>query len=145
VNKLAPVEILLIEDNPGDICLTQEAIQEYKMKNNLTVIEDGESAMKFLFRKPPYEKAPRPDLILLDLNLPRKDGREILQEVKADPELSVIPVVVLTSSEADKDIMASYVSHANCYIKKPLDFDKFVEVVKGIEDFWFSIVRLPRN
>jgi two-component system, chemotaxis family, response regulator Rcp1 len=138
-----PIEVLLVEDNPGDVRLTREALKEGKVCNNLSVVRDGVEAMAFLRRQDPYAGAPRPDVILLDLNLPRKDGREVLLEVKADPALRVIPVVVLTSSEAERDIVQAYALHANCYITKPVDLDQFIRVVKSIEDFWFSIVRLP--
>lgn len=138
-----PVEILLIEDNPGDVRLTSEGLREGKINNNLSVVGDGIDAMAFLRREGGYSAAPRPDLILLDLNLPRKDGREVLAEIKANEDLRRIPVVVLTTSSAEQDIIRTYDLAANCYITKPLDFDAFVEVVKSIEEFWFSIVRLP--
>jgi two-component system, chemotaxis family, response regulator Rcp1 len=138
-----PVNILLVEDSPTDIDLTREGLEMGKLANNLTVLEDGQQALDFLRRKGAYSDAERPDLILLDLNLPGKDGREVLEEIKNDPELMSIPVVVLTSSKAEEDIARSYKLHANCYISKPVNFSRFVEVVKGIEDFWFSIVKLP--
>ena len=138
-----PIEILLVEDNAGDVRLTQEALREGKVKNNLAVARDGEEAIKMLRREPPFENATRPDLILLDLNLPRKDGRQVLQDIKSDPKLQMIPVVVLTTSNADADIMKSYQLHANCYITKPVDLEQFITVVKSIDDFWLSIVRLP--
>jgi len=138
-----PVNILLVEDSPTDIDLTREGLEMGKLANNLTVLEDGQQALDFLRRKGAYSDAERPDLILLDLNLPGKDGREVLEEIKNDPELMSIPVVVLTSSKAEEDISRSYKLHANCYISKPVNFSRFVEVVKGIEDFWFSIVKLP--
>ena len=138
-----PVEILLVEDNPGDVRLTREALLEGKVRNNLSVVQDGVEALAFVRREPPYAAAPRPDLILLDLNLPRKDGREVLQEIKGDPALRHIPVVVLTSSQAEQDILRAYDLHANCYVTKPVDFDQFIHVVHTIEDFWFSIVKLP--
>ena len=141
----SPIEVLLVEDNPGDVRLTREALKEGKVCNNLSVVPDGVQAMAFLRRQGPYADAPRPDVILLDLNLPRKDGREVLEEVKGDPELRSIPVVVLTSSEADRDIARAYALHANCYITKPVDLDQFITVVKSIEDFWFSIVKLPQE
>jgi two-component system, chemotaxis family, response regulator Rcp1 len=137
------VEILLVEDNPSDVLLTQIAMNECKIANRLHVAKDGEVALTFLRRQPPFEDAPRPDLVLLDLNLPRMDGRELLQEMKSDPTLLAIPVVVLTTSEAESDIGGSYELHANAYIAKPLDMEQFVRVVKGIDDFWFGIVRLP--
>ena len=141
--SMRPIEILLVEDNPGDIRLTMEALKESKVKNQLHVARDGEEAMDFLHRRRTYTQAPRPDVILLDLNLPRKDGREVLKEVKEDPELCRIPVAVVTISEAEEDVLKSYNLHANCYIKKPIGIDQFVKVVRCIEDFWFTIVTLP--
>jgi chemotaxis family two-component system response regulator Rcp1 len=141
--RARPVNILLIEDSPTDIDLTREGLEMGKLANNLVVIEDGQEALDFLRRKGEHADADRPDLVLLDLNLPGKDGREVLGEIKSDPELMSIPVVVLTSSKAEEDIARSYSLHANCYISKPVNFSRFVEVVKGIEDFWFSIVKLP--
>ncbi|MES9960472.1 MAG: response regulator [Sedimenticola sp.] len=138
-----PIEILLIEDNPGDVRLAQEAMRDGKVVNNLSVASDGEQAMSFLRRVGSYADAPRPDLILLDFNLPRKDGREVLAEIKADPHLLPIPVVVLTMSKAEEDIKKAYDLHANCYITKPIDLDQFIDVVKGIEAFWFTVVQLP--
>ena len=138
-----PIEILLVEDNPGDVRLTQEALKESKVTNNLHVAEDGIEALDFLYHKGDHTDAPRPDLILLDLNLPKKDGRELLEDIKADEELKRIPVVVLTTSKAEEDIYRMYDQHANCYITKPIDFDQFIEVVKSIEDFWLTIVKLP--
>ncbi len=140
---MRPVEILLVEDNPGDIRLTREALGEAKVRNNLHVVTDGVEAMKFLRRLPPYEESVRPDLLLLDLNLPKKDGREVLQEIKNDPALCYLPVVVLTTSAAERDILESYQLHANCYITKPVDLDQFLKVVTSIEDFWLTIVKLP--
>jgi chemotaxis family two-component system response regulator Rcp1 len=140
-----PVEILLVEDNPGDADLTREGLKEGKIQNNLNVVTDGEMAMAFLHRQGEFANAPRPDLILLDLNLPRKDGREVLAEVKGDPSLHRIPIVVLTTSQADEDIMRAYDLHVNCYIAKPVLFDQFVEIVQSIEAFWFSMVTLPSN
>lgn len=137
--KPNPIEILLVEDNPADVRLTQEALREGKVKNNLSVARDGEEALAFLRR----DGATRPDLILLDLNLPRRDGREVLKEIKADPDLRRIPVVVLTTSEAEVDILKSYELHANCYITKPVDLEQFITVVKSIDDFWLTIVKLP--
>ena len=139
----SPIEILLVEDSPGDVRLTVEALAEAKVTNTLHVVEDGVEAMDFLNRRGRYAAAPRPDLILLDLNLPRKDGREVLAEIKKDPKIKHIPVVVLTTSKAEHDVFRSYSLHANCYITKPVDFDQFIEVVKSIEDFWLSVVRLP--
>lgn len=138
-----PAEFLLVEDNPGDVRLTREALRESKVRNNLSVAGDGEEALKFLRRQSPYENAPRPDIILLDLNLPKKDGREVLSEIKSDPALKRIPVVVITSSEAEQDILQTYDLHVNCYVTKPVDLDQFIKVVRSIEDFWLTIVRLP--
>ena len=138
-----PVEILLVEDNPGDVRLTREALREGKVRNNLYVAADGVEALEFLRREGRYSDAVRPDLILLDLNLPKKDGREVLQDIKADPLLRYIPVVVLTSSQAEQDILRAYDLHANCYVSKPVDLDQFIHVVRSIEDFWFTIVKLP--
>ncbi|MCP5419499.1 MAG: response regulator [Gammaproteobacteria bacterium] len=138
-----PIEILLIEDNPGDILLTQEGLEEAKVRNNLYVVRDGIEALDFLRRNGRYRDAERPDLILLDLNLPRKDGREVLQEIKNEPALRSIPVVVLTTSESDEDILRSYELHANCYITKPIDMAGFIQVVKNIDEFWFTVVKLP--
>jgi chemotaxis family two-component system response regulator Rcp1 len=138
-----PIEILLVEDNPGDVDLAREALESTKMRNIFHVVNDGEAAMDFLLRRDVYTEVPRPDLILLDLNLPKKDGREVLAEVKSSDSLKRIPVVVLTTSRAEEDILKSYDLHANCYISKPIDFEQFLKVVKSIEDFWLSIVVLP--
>ena len=138
-----PIEILLVEDNPGDVRLTQEALRDGKVRNNMHVAWDGVEAMEFLRRKSKYADASCPDLILLDLKLPKKDGREVLAEIKADSDLKRIPVIVLTTSKAGEDIFKAYDLHANCYISKPVDLDQFISVVKGIEDFWFTIVKLP--
>jgi chemotaxis family two-component system response regulator Rcp1 len=138
-----PIEILLVEDNPGDIRLTREALRDGKIYNNLYVVRDGVEAMAFLRKISPYTHAPRPDLILLDLNLPRKDGHEVLAEVKTDENLRRIPVVILTTSQAEEDILKTYDLHVNCYITKPVDLDQFVKIVKSIEDFWLTIVKLP--
>lgn len=138
-----PIEILLIEDNPGDVRLTKEVLKEGKVRNNLQVVGDGVEAMAYLHRENSYAKAPRPDLILLDLNLPKKDGREVLQEIKADHHLKNIPVVVLTTSNADEDILKSYNLSANCYITKPVDLDQFISVIRSVEAFWLTIVTLP--
>lgn len=138
-----PVEILLVEDNPGDVRLTQENFKESKIRNNMCVVNDGVEALAFLRREGRYGDALRPDVILLDLNLPRKDGREVLKEIKADPELRRIPVVILTISSADEDIIRSYDLHANCYITKPIDLEQFGKVVKSISDFWLTMVKLP--
>ena len=138
-----PIEILLVEDNPGDVRLTIEGLNEGKVRNNLHVARDGVEAMAFLRREGDYRNAVRPDLILLDLNLPRKDGREVLQDLKQDPVLRTIPVVVLTTSRSEQDVLRSYELQANCYITKPVDLEQFITVVKSIEDFWLTIVTLP--
>jgi two-component system, chemotaxis family, response regulator Rcp1 len=138
-----PIEILLVEDNPGDVRLTREALREGKVRNNLHVASDGVEALRFLRRADGMSEAVRPDLILLDLNLPRKDGREVLHELKSDPMLRSIPVVILTSSQAEQDISRAYDLHANCYVTKPVDLEQFITVVKSIEAFWFTIVKLP--
>ncbi|PYF99842.1 Response regulator receiver domain-containing protein [Georgenia satyanarayanai] len=137
------IEVLLIEDDPGDVLMTEEAFADYKVANQLTVVADGESAMAYLRKEGEYADAPTPDLVLLDLNLPRMDGREVLGELKADPELRRIPVVVLTTSDAEEDILRSYNLHANAYVTKPVDFERFIEVVRKIDDFFVSVVRLP--
>jgi chemotaxis family two-component system response regulator Rcp1 len=139
------VEILLVEDNPADVRLTIEALKDSKMKNNLSVVNDGVEAVEFLKKRGKYANAPKPDLILLDLNLPKKDGREVLKEIKEDDNIKRIPVVILTISKADEDIIKTYNLHANCYITKPVDLQQFVKVVKSIEDFWFTIVVLPNG
>jgi len=138
-----PIEILLVEDNAADVRLTEEALKEGKVRNNLHVARDGMEALEFLRRQGPHKNAIRPDLVLLDLNLPRRDGREVLAEIKNDPDLKMIPVVVLTTSSAEADILKSYKLHANCYITKPVDLEQFVQVVKSIDDFWLTVVRLP--
>ena len=143
IERGSVVKILLVEDNPGDVRLTQEALKESKVLNNLHVAYDGVEAMEFLRREGEHAEAPRPDLILLDLNLPKKDGREVLAEIKAEEALKRIPVVVLTTSKADQDILKMYDHFANCYITKPIDFGQFVDVVKSIENFWLTIVKLP--
>jgi two-component system, chemotaxis family, response regulator Rcp1 len=140
-----PIEILLVEDNPGDVRLTMEGLNEGKVRNNLHVAKDGVEALAFLRREGEFGNAVRPDLILLDLNLPRKDGREVLTDIKSDPDLKTIPVVVLTTSRADQDVLHSYQLQANCYITKPVDLDQFITVVKSIEDFWLTIVTLPHQ
>lgn len=140
-----PVEILLVEDNEADVRLTREALKENKVANILHVVGDGEEAIAFLRQKGKYTDAPRPDLILLDLNLPKKDGREVLAEIKVDDDLKRIPVVVLTISKAEEDILKSYNLHANCYITKPIDLNQFMKVVQSIEDFWLALVKLPPN
>lgn len=138
-----PIEILLVEDNPGDVRLTQEVLKEGKVHNNLSVAEDGVIALEFLRQEGKYRDAPHPDLILLDLNLPRKDGREVLMEIKADDKLKRIPVVILTTSQAEEDILKAYSLHGNCYVTKPVDLNQFIKVVKSIEEFWLTIVKLP--
>jgi chemotaxis family two-component system response regulator Rcp1 len=138
-----PVEILIVEDNAGDVRLAREGLTEWKLLNNLHVADDGVKALAFLRREGEYESAPRPDLIMLDLNLPRKDGREVLKEIKEDADLKSIPVVILTTSKAEEDILKSYSLHANCYVTKPLAIEQFIIVVQAIESFWFSIVKLP--
>lgn len=138
-----PIEILLVEDNPGDVRLTREAFKEGKVLNNLNVVEDGAEAMAFLRQQGKYADVPRPDLILLDLNLPKKDGREVLPEIKEDTNLKRIPVVVLTTSKAEQDILKTYNLHANCYVTKPVDLEQFISVVRFVQHFWLSIVKLP--
>ncbi|MFI5150409.1 MAG: response regulator [Bacteroidia bacterium] len=138
-----PIRILLIEDNPGDIRLTREVLKEGKILNELKVVTDGEQAVQYLKKTAPFQDATVPDLILLDLNLPKKDGREVLIEIKNDPVLLLIPVIVLTTSAAERDILNMYSHHANCYITKPVDFNQFIKVVKSIENFWLNIVTLP--
>jgi CheY-like chemotaxis protein len=137
------INILMVEDNPGDARLTQEVLKESKLSNRLYHCKDGVEAMAFLRRQGEYADVPTPDIILLDLNLPRMDGREVLAEMKEDPALKCIPVVVLTTSEAENDILRSYELHANCYITKPVDLDKFIQIVHGIEEFWLTVVKLP--
>lgn len=143
--EVNPAIILVVEDNPGNVQLIREAFKSYKIFNILETVSDGEKAIKFLKKEGPYKSSPRPDLILLDLNLPGKDGREVLSEIKNDRGLRSIPIIVLTSSSAQDDVLNAYDLHANCYIKKPVDFDGLVDVVKSIENFWFSIVRLPNG
>lgn len=137
-------EVLLVEDSPGDVRLTREALKEGKVRNNLSVVHDGVEAMEFLRREGKYADAPRPDIVLLDLNMPRKDGREVLAEMKSDDDLKRIPVVILTTSEAEQDILKTYELHANCYLTKPVDLEQFISIVKSVEDFWLTIVQLPR-
>jgi chemotaxis family two-component system response regulator Rcp1 len=140
-----PIDILLVEDNPGDSRLAIEALKESKLRNNLHIVTDGIEAMDFLYKKGKHLQVPRPDLILLDLNLPKKDGREVLAEIKSDPDLKRIPVVILTISKAEEDVLKTYNLHANCFITKPLDLNQFVTVIKSIEDFWLTIVKLPAH
>jgi CheY-like chemotaxis protein len=142
-DQLRAIEILLVEDNPGDVCLTREAMQNARVRNRLHVVSNGAEALEFLRQTGNYDQAPRPDLILLDLNLPVKNGLEVLREIKSDALLRTIPVVVLTTSQAEQDIVKAYDLNANCYVTKPLDLDQFVDVVRSIEGFWLSIVRLP--
>jgi chemotaxis family two-component system response regulator Rcp1 len=141
--RTRPVEILLVEDNLGDARLTQEALKEGKIRNNLHHVKDGVEALAFLRREGSYSNAPTPDIVLLDLNLPKKDGRQVLADMKADDALKTIPVVVLTTSEAEQDILRSYALHANCYVTKPVDLEKFISIVRAIEDFWLAVVKLP--
>jgi len=140
-----PIDILLVEDNPGDVRLTQEAFKEGKMRNNFFVVRDGVEALDFLFKKGEFNNVPRPDIILLDLNLPKKDGQEVLEVIKADENLRQIPVVILTTSKAEEDILKTYNLHANCFITKPVELEEFMRVVKTIEDFWLTVVRLPTS
>jgi CheY-like chemotaxis protein len=141
--NLLPIEILLVEDNPADVRLTMETLKEEKVLNNLSVVTDGAQAMAYLRREGAYGKAPRPDMILLDLNLPKKDGREVLREIKKDPSLMTIPVIVLTISKTDEDIVRSYDLRANCYISKPVDLKQFIKVTRAIRNFWLGVVKLP--
>jgi chemotaxis family two-component system response regulator Rcp1 len=139
------IEILLVEDNPGDVELTREALNAAKVSNRLHVVDDGAEGVDFLFKRGRFADAPRPDIILLDLNLPKKDGRQVLSEIKAEPGLAQIPVVVLTTSQAEEDIVRAYQLHANCYISKPVDFNQFLRIVASIEEFWLSVVKLPNR
>ena len=139
------IEVLLVEDDPGDVMMTREAFHDYKLNNELHVVSDGAEAMSFLRQEGEYAGRPRPDLVLLDLNLPRMDGRQVLQAIKSDPELASIPVVVLTTSENEDDVLRSYSLHANAYVTKPVDFQRFIEVVRQIDDFFVTVVRLPRR
>ncbi|MFH8484659.1 response regulator [Streptomyces longisporoflavus] len=141
----APVDVLLVEDDPGDELMTREAFEDNKIRNNLHVVRDGEEALDFLYRRGEYEGVPRPDLILLDLNLPKYDGRQVLEKIKSDPDLQDIPVVVLTTSAAEEDILRSYKLHANAYVTKPVDLDQFIAAVRQIDDFFVQVVRLPRR
>ena len=139
------IEVLLVEDDPGDVLMTKEAFADNKVKNNLNVVSDGVEALAFLRREGKYADVPRPDIILLDLNLPKKDGREVLQDIKNDTDLKRIPVVVLTTSKAEEDVLRTYNLHANCYVTKPVDLEKFIVVVKSIDVFWLTVVTLPPN
>ena len=141
--SIRPVEILLVEDSPADVLMTREAFEQARLVNTLHVVDDGEQALAFLRQEGMYASSPRPDLILLDLNLPRKNGVEVLAEIKSDPQLQTIPVVILTTSHTEQDILSSYDLHANCYIVKPVGFEKFFKAVQSIQDFWFSVVTLP--
>ncbi|WP_251330964.1 response regulator [Haloplanus pelagicus] len=143
MSEREPVEILLAEDNPGDVKLTRKALEKGRLANNLHVVNDGVETMQFLRGEGPYTETPRPDLVLLDLNMPRKDGREVLEEIKGSEDLKRIPVVVLTSSEAEEDVIKSYERHANAYLTKPVDFDGFIDVVSTLEEFWLQVVKLP--
>jgi chemotaxis family two-component system response regulator Rcp1 len=142
---ISPVDLLLVEDNPGDVRLTKVALKDAKLKINMHVVGDGMEAMAFLHRQGKYASSPRPDLIMLDLNLPKKDGRQVLAEIKEDPDLKRIPVVIVTTSKAEEDILKTYNLHANCYVTKPLDLDQFIAVVQSIEQFWLTIVKLPNG
>jgi len=141
---MEPIDVLLVEDDPGDTLMIREAFEDNKVRNTLACVTDGVEAMRFLRREGEYADAPRPDLVLLDLNLPRKDGREVLGEIKGDDALSTIPVVVLTTSQAEEDVLRSYKLHANAYVTKPVDFDRFIEVVRQIDEFFVTVVKLPR-
>lgn len=141
----SPIEVLLVEDDPGDVLMTREALEYHKVRNTLHVVSDGEEALRFVRQEPPFQDMPRPGLILLDLNLPRKNGQEVLAELKQSEDLRTIPVVVLTTSEAEEDILGSYRMYANAYITKPVDFDRFTEVIRKIDDFFVTVVKLPRS
>lgn len=140
---LRVIDILMVEDNPGDVRLTREALKGAKVLHELNVVGDGEAALDYLYKRPPYQAVTRPDLVLLDLNLPRKDGREVLSTIKADPSLKSIPVVILTTSQAEEDVLRAYSLSANCYVTKPVDFDQFTRIVQAIEEFWMTVVTLP--
>ncbi|MFD3609106.1 response regulator [Streptomyces atroolivaceus] len=142
-DAVKPIEVLLVEDDPGDELMTREAFEDNKIQNTLHVVRDGQEALDFLYRQGEYPNAPRPDLVLLDLNLPRYDGRQVLERIKTDPELALIPVVVLTTSSAEEDILRSYKLHANAYVTKPVDLEQFIGAVRQIDDFFVSVVRLP--
>jgi CheY-like chemotaxis protein len=139
----APIEVLLVEDDPGDVLMTQEAFKDYKIANTLSVVTNGEDAIAYLRKQGRFADVPTPDLVLLDLNLPRRDGREVLRDVKTDEELRRIPIVVLTTSDAEEDVLSSYDLHANAYVRKPVDFEQFVTAVRAIDDFFITVVRLP--
>ncbi|MCX5402216.1 response regulator [Streptomyces sp. NBC_00102] len=142
-SPVQPIEVLLVEDDPGDELMTREAFEDNKIRNTLHVVRDGQEALDFLYRRGPHAGAPRPDLILLDLNLPKYDGRQVLEQIKSDAELATIPVVVLTTSSAEEDILRSYKLHANAYVTKPVDLDQFIAAVRQIDDFFVTVVRLP--
>jgi CheY-like chemotaxis protein len=142
-SPVQPIEVLLVEDDPGDELMTREAFEDNKIRNTLHVVRDGQEALDFLYRRGEYTDAPRPDLVLLDLNLPKYDGRQVLEQLKGDPELSLIPVVVLTTSSAEEDILRSYKLHANAYVTKPVDLDQFIAAVRQIDEFFVTVVRLP--
>ncbi|MFI7235582.1 response regulator [Streptomyces cyaneofuscatus] len=144
-SPVQPIEVLLVEDDPGDELMTREAFEDNKIRNTLHVVRDGQEALDFLYRRGEYPDAPRPDLVLLDLNLPKYDGRQVLEQIKGDPELSLIPVVVLTTSSAEEDILRSYKLHANAYVTKPVDLDQFIAAVRQIDEFFVTVVRLPRR
>jgi CheY-like chemotaxis protein len=144
MSDAAPVDVLLVEDDDGDALIIREAFEYYKIRNRLHVVTDGEAALRFLRRLEPYQEAPRPGLILLDVNLPRLSGLEVLSQLKADPDLLVLPVVMLTSSRAEEDILRSYALHANAYVSKPVDFEHFIEAIRQIDDFFLTLVRLPQ-
>ncbi|MBW3362569.1 response regulator [Streptomyces microflavus] len=142
-SPVQPIEVLLVEDDPGDELMTREAFEDNKIRNTLHVVRDGQEALDFLYRRGEYAEAPRPDLVLLDLNLPKYDGRQVLEQIKSDPELALIPVVVLTTSSAEEDILRSYKLHANAYVTKPVDLDQFIAAVRQIDEFFVTVVRLP--
>ncbi len=142
-DRSRPIEVLLVEDDPGDVLMTQEAFADYKIANRLSVVTNGEDAIAYMRKRGRFADVPTPDLVLLDLNLPRRNGREVLREIKEDPDLRRVPVVVLTTSEAEEDVLASYLLHANAYVRKPVDFEQFVAAVRAIDDFFITVVRLP--
>ncbi len=145
MNQQQEIQILMAEDSPGDARLTMEAFKEWKIKNKIHLVGDGEEALSFLYKRDQYTGAPRPDMILLDLNMPKKDGREVLATIKEDENLKRIPVIILTTSKEEEDVFMTYNLHANSFITKPIGFDHFVEIIKGLENYWFYLVKLPRN